>query len=96
MSITNCQNCGACCRAIGLPPFLFGEILALPEDLKSEMIAWQEEKDTKENSGEPCVWYDSVNHVCKHYDHRPMICRDFQVGDTFCINYRRVYNINEA
>lgn len=96
MNVTNCHGCGACCRSIGLPPFMYGEILALPEKLKSEMMAWQKDKHIKEASGDACVWYDADTRLCKHHEHRPEICKDFVVGDMFCLNYRRIYQIDET
>lgn len=38
--------------------------------------------------GEPCCWYDPVSKRCKHYEHRPQTCRDFQLGEASCLAYR--------
>lgn len=82
-----CDDCGVCCLEIGSPPFLGFELESLPQDLRIEVFK-QESLGDREGSGQPCYWYDQVTRKCKHYEHRPMICRDFEIGSEFCLAYR--------
>jgi uncharacterized protein len=37
----------------------------------------------------PCVWLDEQNNRCRFHEHRPGICRDFEIGSEECLNHRR-------
>ena len=94
------QGCGICCTRIGLPPFEtpLGETTpVLPEELIEEL---QRELDGRQLGVDvraqvvgavrpvqpgPCFWLDPEMRRCKHYEHRPQICRDFVCGDE-CID----------
>lgn len=89
--ITNCDSCGACClgqEALPLdnyqgtpPPALLAEIAAMRERFN---------RDGWPGNGEPCVWYDAETRRCKHYEHRPDVCRDtVKPGDDDCRRIRR-------
>lgn len=100
--ITSCMNppCGACCTGqAALPIHLVGEgfrmpsVSPLPEELQAELLvtvagyirdgAWPDD-------GSLCIWYDIQTRKCKHYEHRPELCRDgLQVGDESCRAWRR-------
>lgn len=43
----------------------------------------------------PCCWYDPQSRTCLHHEHRPRVCRDFQIGSEDCIGWREVYSIGE-
>ncbi len=40
-----------------------------------------------------CIWLDRETSRCRYYEHRPMICRDFQIGSEECLAWRSQYNI---
>ena len=39
--------------------------------------------------GTPCLWYDQETRRCKHYEYRPLACREFEVGGDDCHDARR-------
>lgn len=41
----------------------------------------------------PCVWLDPQTMRCKHYEYRPGICRDFEVGTRFCLDWRKTFSV---
>jgi Fe-S-cluster containining protein len=41
----------------------------------------------------PCIWFDMATKKCKHYDLRPPICRDFEMGSRFCLEHRERFGI---
>ncbi len=80
---------------IGLPPFETGLACVdppLPAHLIDEL---QEQLDGRididvrnEALGavtpmpcSPCLWLDPHTKLCKHYEYRPQLCRDFFCGD---------------
>ncbi len=38
--------------------------------------------------GEPCCWLDKTTMRCRFYEHRPQICRDFEMGSEACRAWR--------
>jgi uncharacterized cysteine cluster protein YcgN (CxxCxxCC family) len=54
---------------------LFAEIAAL-------------EKDQTHYPDGPCSWFDPETGQCKHYDYRPNVCEDFEVGGEDCLRFR--------
>lgn len=36
----------------------------------------------------PCFWYDEKTRRCKHWEYRPSVCRNFQIGEPACIAHR--------
>ena len=93
--IIDCNGCGACCRHMGHPTFLPSEStwLALPKHLKQELKAYDasrpKTKDGRPISdvGQPCIWLEPDG-TCRHYEHRPEVCRDFEVGSAACLRFR--------
>jgi len=63
-----------------LPPALLAELQALVDD-------WQK-NNTWLPDDAPCIWLDQATGKCKHYEHRPDVCRDFEVGGAGCIRRR--------
>lgn len=43
----------------------------------------------------PCVWLDLNTRRCRYYEHRPQICRDFEVGCDGCHRWRKEYQPKE-
>jgi len=69
-------------RVKQLPDHLVDGLLAYGRDLKR----WQGEQ--------PCLWYDRQRKRCKHYEHRPGICREaLQPGDESCRAWRNQYQV---
>lgn len=67
--------------------------LAMPSELKQQLQEYVAEYDHPRD-GEldgPCVWFDQDKLICKHHQHRPNVCRDFQVGGSDCIGWREHY-----
>ena len=90
LPIIDCRECGACCTNIGNPPFLGFEILDLPAKLKIEILDLLDNHHYRETNKSPCYWFDQITLKCKHYEHRPQICRDFDIGSISCLSYREV------
>lgn len=102
--IRNCDQCGACCTGqAALPIHLVGDqfrmapVSPLPPELAKEL------KDTVARfmkygfppDGSPCIWYDAEKKQCKHYEHRPTLCRDeVKPGDDGCRRWRRKVGID--
>lgn len=42
---------------------------------------------------EPCHWYDPASRQCRHYEYRPLVCRDFAVGGADCLALRAEMSI---
>ncbi len=69
----------------------------LPDDLKRQ---WQDHVDnyqrphygdTLDTFDGPCTWLDQETRMCKHHQHRPRVCRDFETGTIECLRWRDVY-----
>jgi Fe-S-cluster containining protein len=41
----------------------------------------------------PCLWLDPQTRRCRHYEHRPVVCRDFEVGGEECLAHREARGI---
>ena len=66
---------------------------AMPRELKDELVAYFEgvlDGTRPDRSGYecPCLWYDSQSQRCKHYEHRPSVCRSFEPGEDGCNIFR--------
>jgi Fe-S-cluster containining protein len=68
--------------------------LAMPADLRREL---EEYVDTlhyvDEIYGEPCIWLDLDTKLCIHYEHRPLGCRQLEVGDEDCLLFRNGFSL---
>lgn len=92
--VSNCDNCGACCTGqAALPVALVGDgfrmepVSPLPPELVTELLAIRTRfiADGFPPDGSPCIWYDAETRRCRHYEHRPTLCRDaVKVGDEAC------------
>jgi Fe-S-cluster containining protein len=109
VSINNsqtCDGCSACCNSIGCPPFLleltngvlhpvagadsdadYNRLLAAPTEAKAAFMR---------NRGAincACAWLDTVNNRCRFYNFRPDICRSFEAGGKWCLQFRELHQI---
>ena len=106
--IESCDGCGACCLVVTHPPFYsvfqeFGEenwerLKRERRDLVLEIVAdYKARRAAGEPlSGTPCLWYDPATRRCRHYEHRPLACREFPVGEEDCRDARRRAGIRET
>lgn len=67
-----CKGCGLCCMWQSKPPFAEGET---KPDIPIE--------PNPDNS--PCCWLDLETRECKHYEHRPELCKNFELGGRDCL-----------
>lgn len=110
LPVLSCDGCGECCRHQVMPPFVpdfFGPDLRNDEfdafkrdwpELAAGLKAEYERK-TRENDwpdDAPCFWFDQATGRCKHYEARPEICRDFEVGCDDCLRYREEAGIGDG
>lgn len=87
-----CDACnGACCREMNKPPFTLTEIKGLPEAIWADHVAsmnmWPRLTSDSCPVGVPCFWLAPDNR-CKHYEHRPGVCRDMPMGGESCVSWR--------
>ena len=96
----SCDGCGLCCEGIGSPVLLYASRPGIgephpfrPTDLPRELI---EEIDFHfsglTRGQEPlarCFWFDPESRRCRHYEHRPQLCRDYELGGPACLGRRR-------
>jgi Fe-S-cluster containining protein len=97
-----CAGCGACCRHMVWVPFC-GEVDPEWQQLKRERpdLAAGIEFDRKmrmTNRDEaredyPCLWLDRETGRCRHYEYRPITCREFEPGSRDCAEARAKYGL---
>lgn len=103
LTVLNCDGCGHCCRNQPLPPMYSAyfydheslltheEIMwidTLPDEAANELAtAVHDTVDGIRSEDEPCFWLTDDG-KCKHYEHRPQICRDFEMGGEDCLRMR--------
>lgn len=73
---------------MGFPPFMSFELDILPAELAEELELVMMLEQDREDRNVPCIWLDPDTGQCKHYQYRPHVCRDFQVGGESCLLYR--------
>ena len=92
-----CHDCGACCLHVGAVWPLLTDTLdhrPLPERLHTELL---ERKGTPGwDYDAPCSWLDRTTNRCRHYDHRPSVCREFEVGGEDCLRIRQEWAIDDG
>lgn len=83
-----CENCGECCRHVGCPPFLPGDtdFDDLPPNLRADVLASRR----RPASDRECDWFDPQTKRCRHYDLRPILCREFGVDSKACQATRKL------
>ena len=87
---TTCDDCGACCMHMNLVP-LSGWCFDSDSPLSAE-----EENQLQDvlhgmcggDDETPCIWLDRLTGRCKHYEKRPPVCREFEVGSEACLLHR--------
>jgi Fe-S-cluster containining protein len=89
-----CINCSACCQFCGEPPFsniaecekllppsLCGELLGYYNNIVETRILTRGMKNL------PCMWLDVGSGICKYYEFRPEVCRNFVTGGIDCKDF---------
>ena len=51
--------------------------------------------DGVERPDSACIWLDRNTMRCRYHDHRPMICRDFEIASDGCRDWRKQYEIDQ-
>jgi uncharacterized protein len=102
--VKDCNQCGACCtEQAALPIHLDSDdpyelpVSPLPAELKAELAATRERfnREGWPQDGSPCIWYDAEKKSCRHYEHRPKLCRDaIKPGDESCRRWRKACGID--
>ena len=67
----------------------------LPHVLRTE---WESFVQNYQRAGDldgRCFWLDEETNLCKHHQHRPQVCRDFEIGNPECRQWRKNYQIGE-
>ncbi len=97
---TSCGGCGLCCLGIGSPPIYYATYPHLqgphpfrPADLPQHLIDEIDEKFLGVFRGqEPpdtCIWHDTTTGLCRNYEWRPQVCRDYDLGGRECLSLRQ-------
>ena len=72
-----CSRCGQCCGLF--IPFTGKEVSVIKKYVKEHNITQTNRIDTVTNSFKAhCCFYDEENKLCKIYEVRPYVCRDFK------------------
>lgn len=100
-TVSDCEGCGVCCLHMGYPAFIEATSdrpaeehwRAMPESLRSELLAYIVTYPPVPDGqlDGPCVWFDEDQRRCRHHEHRPRVCRDFQIGGDDCLAWREFY-----
>jgi len=105
--IDSCDGCGSCCLEQSSPPMYLAYLCwpdymlkdadeddlnrfrSLPESAMQSLREYREQDELPD--GEVCIWFDEETRGCKHYEHRPQICREFERGCEACHEWRNQY-----
>jgi Fe-S-cluster containining protein len=69
----------------------------LPEAQRQELEEYIANYQPKNYEGNvetfdgPCYWFDMETRRCRHHEHRPKVCRDFETGSQQCHEWRNYY-----
>ena len=96
----SCDNCGVCCEGIGSPVLLYASRpgfvaphpfrpMDLPQELLDEIEVKFSGLTRGQESMERCLWFDPLNRRCQHYEYRPQVCRDYELGGESCRQVRQ-------
>jgi Fe-S-cluster containining protein len=68
---------------------------AMPEAIRAELLAYYESVRAGAAPARegPCLWLDPQTKRCRHYEHRPDVCREFPLGGLSCLGWRRDFGL---
>jgi Fe-S-cluster containining protein len=70
-------------------------LAAMPAEVRATLETYVDQLFAGEHDGKPerpCIWLDLDSGRCKHYEHRPTICREgVEVGDAACLSWREEF-----
>jgi len=99
--IESCDGCGACCLVVTQPPFYqvfedegeeaWERLKRDRPDLFADLLADGQRRraDGDPSYGTPCFWFDVETRKCRHYEFRPHVCQEFEIGSFDCHDARR-------
>jgi uncharacterized protein len=90
LPVLSCAGCGMCCYIQRVPPYMETELDALPAELLKEWMKVSE--GVAEGTEGPCVWLNGEK-KCSHYEERPEVCRQFEMGGEDCREVRERWGI---
>jgi Fe-S-cluster containining protein len=79
----SCASCEACCCRLEV-------LLMAGDDIPLRLVAenpWGGQVMARMEDGW-CAALDRNTMLCRIYEHRPWICRDYQAGDSDCLRQR--------
>lgn len=100
---TNCDACGLCCEGNGSPVTLYVSRTewqsqqhpyrpaGLPEELIREIDEHFGGLFRGQEPPERCLWFDAQARRCRHYEWRPQVCRDYELGGVACLASRSAH-----
>lgn len=102
----SCAGCGHCCEGIGSPVAVYASRRVYgehhpfrPVDLPPELIAEIDDHFAGLTRGqepqERCLWFDPALRQCRHYEYRPPLCREYELGGRACLLLRRERGVHE-
>lgn len=64
--------------------------------IQDRIQAIQDRIDSGEYGDLLCCWLDAETLRCRWYEHRPSICREFEVGNRHCLEWREKFGITKG
>ncbi len=103
----SCDDCGQCCQGIGSPVVLYASRPGFegvhpfrPAELPVELAAEIDEHFAGLTRGqEPqnaCLWFDHATRRCRHYEFRPQVCKDYELGGRACLSLRKLHGLRTS
>ncbi len=69
----------------------------MPEEALDELKAYlQQLLAGVRRESQVCIWLDQSTMRCRYQEHRPLICREFEVGTDECRGWRNQYSIDDS
>ena len=98
----SCDDCGLCCEGIGSPVVLFTSRAndsvrhpfrpdGMPQHLIDEIDHHFGGLARGQEPQQRCLWFDTKLRRCKHYEWRPQVCHDYQLGGDACLLARQAH-----
>ncbi len=87
---TTCGGCGVCCLQVGVPPYT-----GIDGDVPPRWLEWNVNRHCDRlDLRLPCIWYDPRTRGCSHYEYRPQVCREFEIGSPDCLEFREMHGVD--